>query len=45
MNNNTDNNDPTDQDFDYLKEALKCENLTCDYYHNLVMNAKIEKVK
>ena len=37
-------NTPNDQDFDYVKESLKIENLTCDYYHNLVMNPKIEKV-
>ena len=44
MQKNSDQNEPTDQDFDYLKEALKCENLNCDYYHNLVTNSKIEKV-
>ena len=44
MQNKDDENIPSDQDFDNLKEALKCENLTSDYYHNLVMNQKIEKV-
>jgi hypothetical protein len=44
MQKNSEQNEPNDQDFDYLKEALKCENLNCDYYHNLVINSKIEKV-
>lgn len=41
---NNDNNVPDDQDFEYLRENLKIENLNCDYFHNLVTNPKVESV-